>query len=100
MVPHVGSWPTPDLVRAFRDRRDRLKGYLEKLDRSGDDQLSLSDPDSRAMAPGTKVGVGYNAQIPVDIKHKLITEQEIHSKVADMGLLAQTAKLSLSFLSR
>lgn len=87
-----------DKINAIRDRRDRLKGHLEELDRSGDDQLSLTDPDSRAMAPGTKVGVGYNAQIAVDTKHKLIAEQEIHSKVSDMGLLAQTAQAAKDVL--
>ena len=87
-----------DKINAIRDRRDRLKGHLEELDRSGDDQLSLTDPDSRAMAPGTRVGVGYNAQIAVDTKHKLIAEQEIHSKVSDMGLLAQTAQAAKDVL--
>ena len=87
-----------DKINAIRDRRDRLVGYLEELERSGEDQLSLTDPDSRAMAPGTKVGVGYNAQIAVDTKHKLIVEQEVHSKVADMGLLAETAQAAKDIL--
>lgn len=81
-----------DKINAIRDQRDRLEGYLAELERSGADQLSLTDPDSRAMAPGTKVGVGYNVQIAVDTKHKLIVEQDVHNKVADIGLLAETAQ--------
>ena len=35
--------------------------------------------------------MGYNAQIAVDSKHHLIAKQQVHSKVSDLGLLAQTA---------
>jgi hypothetical protein len=59
--------------------------------RTGDDQISLTDPDSRAMAAHTKAGVGYNIQIAVDAKHKLIVEQAV-TKVVDMGLLTQIAE--------
>jgi hypothetical protein len=38
-------------------------------------QISLTDPDSRAMAAHTKVDVGYNIQIAVDAKNKMIVEQ-------------------------
>jgi hypothetical protein len=43
---------------------------LAQLERTGEDQISLTDPDSRAMAAHTKVGVGYNIQVPVDAKNK------------------------------
>ena len=35
--------------------------------------------------------MGYNVQIAVDSKHNLIAEQQVHSKVSDLGLLAETA---------
>src|ERR1700750_1330492 len=65
---------------------------LAELERSGGDQISLTDPDSRAMAAHTRVAVGYNAQIAVDTKHKLIVEQQVTNQVVDMGLLTQTAE--------
>jgi hypothetical protein len=37
-----------------------------------------------------KVGVGYNAQVAVDSKHKLIVEQEVTNAGTDLGLLAST----------
>ena len=70
-------------LRAARDRRESL---LAELERTGEDQISLTDPDSRAMAAHTKVGVGYNVQIAVDAKHKLIAEQAVTNDVLDMGL--------------
>jgi hypothetical protein len=33
--------------------------------------------------------VGYNVQIAVDAKHKLIVEQQVTNQVVDMDLLAQ-----------
>ena len=68
-----------------------MEGHKATLDASGEAQLSLTDPDSRAMDPNTRVSVGYNAQIAVDTKHNLIAEQQVHNKVSDLGLLAETA---------
>ena len=75
-------------IAAIGARRDRHRALLAELDRSGADQISLTDPDARAMARMTKVGVGYNVQIAVDVKHHLIAEQEVCNQVLDLGLLA------------
>jgi transposase len=78
-------------IAAIGERRTRCKAMLAQLDRTGEDQISLTDPDSRAMAAHTHVAVGYNVQIAVDVKHKLIVEQQVTNQVVDMGLLTQTA---------
>ena len=65
---------------------------LAQLDRTGEDQISLTDPDSRAMAAHTRVAVGYNAQVAVDAKNKMIVEQAVTNQVVDMDLLTQTAE--------
>jgi transposase len=79
-------------IAAVRGRRDRCQEMLAELDRTGESQISLTDPDSRAMAAHTRVAVGYNAQIAVDTKHKLIVEQQVTNQVLDMGLLTETAE--------
>jgi transposase/IS5 family transposase len=79
-------------ITAIRERRERYKDMLAELDQTGESQISLTDPDSRAMAAHTHVAVGYNAQIAVDAKHKLIVEQQVTNQVVDMGLLTQTAE--------
>jgi hypothetical protein len=33
--------------------------------------------------------VGYNAQVAVDVKHKLIVEQQVTNQVVDMGEAGQ-----------
>ena len=65
---------------------------LAELDRTGESQISLTDPDSRAMAGHTRVAVGYNVQVAVDTRHKLIVEQQVTHQVLDLGLLTQTAE--------
>jgi hypothetical protein len=79
-------------IAAIRERRERHKDMLAELDQTGESQISLTDPDSRAMAAHTHVAVGYNVQIAVDAKDKLIVEQQVTNQVVDMGLLAQTAE--------
>ena len=80
-----------DKIASLRKRKDTLEAHRRTLDDSGEAQLSLTDPDSRSMHTVTRVGVGYNVQIAVDSKHNLIAEQQVHSQVTDLGLLAETA---------
>ena len=79
-------------IAALNEKRDRYQAMLAQLDRTGEDQISLTDPDSRAMAAHTKVGVGYNVQVAVDAKNKLIVEQAVTNQVVDMGLLTETSE--------
>lgn len=86
-------------IAAIRERRERLEGHGKALAESGEDQISLTDPDARAMHSSSRVGAGYNIQIAVDTRHKLIAEQQVHKKVSDLGLLTETAKAALETLA-
>ncbi len=79
-------------IEALKNKRGEYAAHLAVLEQSGESQVSLTDPDSRAMAAYTKVGVGYNIQIAVDAKHKMIVEQAVSNDVLDMGLLQRTAE--------
>lgn len=79
-------------IAAVRERRTKCQGILAELERTGVDQISLTDPDSRAMAAHTHVAVGYNVEVAVDAKHKLIVEQQVTNQVLDLGLLTPTAE--------
>ena len=78
-------------IAKVRERRQVQEAMLEQLNASGESQVSLTDPDARAMVTGQKTTVGYNAQVAVDAKHKLIVEQHVTNAATDMGLLALTA---------
>ena len=52
------------------------------------------------MASFPKVGVGCNAQVAFDAKHKLIVEQHVTNDGSDLGLLAQPPVPPSSILTR
>ena len=58
---------------------------------SGQTQLSLTDPDSRAMVLGQAIQISYNIQFAVDAKHKLIVDHEVTNSVTDLGQLSPLA---------
>jgi len=56
---------------------------IEKRMDQGEEQVSLTDPDSRAMRSKQGRMVGYNVQIGVDQKHKLIAAAEVTQARSD-----------------
>jgi hypothetical protein len=64
-----------ETIAVLREKRGHYEVMSAELERTGEAQISLTDPDSRAIAAHTKVGVGYNIQVAVDAKHKMIVEQ-------------------------
>ena len=92
--PAAGTSSTKNLVEkiaTLQKRRGEYAAIAAELERTAESQVSLTDPDSRAMATYPKVGVGYNAQVAVDAKHQLIVEQEVTNLGSDLGQLAPTA---------
>src|SRR6185312_15496394 len=60
---------------------------------SPDQQISLTDPDSRSMATSGRGSgvVGYNVQVAVDIKHHLIVAHEVTNVGTDRSQLSPMA---------
>src|ERR1700747_3693207 len=79
-------------IAALKKKRGEYAAYLSALEKNGESQISLTDPDSRAMAAHTRVAVGYNVQVAVDAKNKMIVEQAVTNQVVDMGLLTETSE--------
>ena len=95
--PSVGAPLAKHPAEKIATLQQRCADYAAieaELERTGASQVSLTDPDSRAMATYPKVGVGYNAQVTVDAKHKFIVEQEVSNAGSDLGQLAPTAILA------
>src|SRR5574343_446339 len=65
-------------------RMVQLQEIQSQLDQSPTGQISLTDPDARAMATSTSRGmVGYNVQTSVDTKHHLIVAHEVTNEGYD-----------------
>src|SRR2546429_6624149 len=93
---------------ALKTKTSRLKEKIEKLKEqmrrleilkvemlaTPDQQISLTDPDSRSMATSGRGSgvVGYNVQIAVETEHHLIVTHEVTNVGTDRSQLAHVAK--------
>ena len=71
----------------------RLAAMEKLMLASPDQQISLTDPDSRSMATSGRGSgvVGYNVQVAVDTKHHLIIAHEVTNEGSDRAQLANIA---------
>jgi len=86
-------------LAALRQRRAAAATDLAKLADSGDGQISRTDPDARLLSKHGQIVAGYNVQIAVDDKHKLIVASEVVNDGNDTGQLhamAAAAKAALA----
>src|SRR6185437_13651515 len=72
-------------LAALRQRRVAAEADLAKLAEGGDGQISHTDPDARLLAKHGQIVAGYNVQIAVDDKHKLIVADEVVNDGNDTG---------------
>jgi transposase len=96
-APQAGE-DTAEKLAALRQRRVATAADLAKLAESGEGQLSRTDPDARLLVKHGQIVAGYNVQIAVDDKHKLIVASEVVNDGNDSGqlhVMAQAAKQAL-----
>jgi transposase len=77
----------------------RLKGIEKELHATPDKQLSITDPDARAMKTGGKGIVGYNVQTAVDSEHHLIVAHEVTNKGSDRAQLSSMSQQAKDVLA-
>ena len=77
-------------IAALREKQDWHKELLEQLD-AEQKQVSVTDPDTRKMPTAHGMIVGYNAQMAVDARHKLIAADDVTNDVTDYQQLANVA---------
>jgi transposase len=91
----------------IKEKLEKLKSEMTKLDAiekqvlaSPDQQLSLTDPDSRSMATSGRGSgvVGYNVQVAVDTENHLIVAHEVTNVGTDRAQLANTAQAAKAAL--
>src|SRR5712672_4814760 len=79
----------------------RLEGLEARMLAAPDQQISLTDPDSRSMATSGRGSgvVGYNVQVAVDTEHHLIVTHEVTNTGSDRSQLAKVASQAKEVLA-
>ncbi len=93
-VPQAKLERLKEKIAKLNEQVVRLNAINKDLQRSDDEQISLTDPDCRSMATsgkGTGI-VGYNVQAAVDTKHHLIVAHEVTNVGTDIHQLANMAE--------
>jgi transposase len=80
-------------IASLREQMRAFQALEVEVRDAPDQQISLTDPDARAMATNGKgTGlVGYNVQVAVDAEHHLIVAHEVTNVGHDRGQLANMA---------
>src|SRR5512135_3004973 len=78
----------------LKEEMGKLAVYEKRMQASPDQQISLTDPDSRSMATSGRGSgvVGYNVQVAVDTEHHLIITHEVTNVGSDRAQLSNMAK--------
>ena len=86
-------------IATLKAQMIRLKELETTLANTPNGQISLTDPDSRAMATSNSRGlVGYNVQTAVESKHHLIVAHEVTNTGIDRRLLSPMARQAKAVL--
>ena len=87
-------------IEKLKERKGRYEELLKELVASGQSQVSLTDPESRAMALTPRGEVSYNVQTAVDRKHHLIVEQDVTNEGLDNHQLFSMAQKTKQMLGQ
>src|SRR5262249_43117362 len=87
-------------LEKLKEEKGKLAAYEKQMLASPDQQISLTDPDSRSMATSGRGSgvVGYNVQVAVDTEHHLIVTHEVTNSGSDRAQLAYVAKQAKAVL--
>ena len=91
LAPRLSAQELKQKIAQLEERKKELQSVAQDLEQSGQSQVSLSDPDSRAMSMGRGSSVGYNVHAAVDARHSLIVETHVTNTTSDLNALGMMA---------
>jgi len=93
-IPRVKTEHINKQIESLKRQMAEVKAIETALELSPDKQISLTDPDARAMSTNARSSgtVGYNVQAAVDTKHHLIVAHEVSMAMGDRRQLTRMSK--------
>jgi gas vesicle protein len=87
-------------IAKLKEQMQRLEILKVKMLATPDQQISLTDPDSRSMATSGRGSgvVGYNVQVAVETRNHLIITHEVINEGSDRAQLSPMAKSAKAVL--
>lgn len=83
----------PEKLQKLLERKELYESYKAKLDATGENELSVVDPDARLMGNNRGgVDMAYNVQSAVDSKNDLILEYDVSMNPSDQNQLGKMVK--------
>ncbi|MFQ5974438.1 MAG: IS1182 family transposase [Alphaproteobacteria bacterium] len=88
-------------IAKLKEEMGRLEALEAQMRAAPDQQISLTDPDSRSMATSGRGSgvVGYNVQAAVDTEHHLIVAHDVTNVGSDRAQLAEISKQAKAVLA-
>jgi len=90
-ITDVKTVSLKDKIATLKEEMSRLKALEVQIQNAPDKQVSLTDPDARAMKSRGNGIVGYNVQTAVEAEHHLIVAHEVTNKGSDRTQLSPMA---------
>ena len=90
-VPETKTRHIHKQLDALKRQMAEVKAIEEAIGLAPDKQISLTDPDARAMSTNARSSgnVGYNVQTAVDTKHHLIVAHDVSMAMGDRRMLTK-----------
>jgi transposase len=85
MPPHLRD--PGERKRLIREKIEELKKEKEKVERSGEERVNLTDPDAKLMKTRRGTMPAYNGQLAVDGKNQVILAAQLVKDVNDVKQL-------------
>ncbi len=94
VIPKAKTEHIHQQIDSLKRQMAEVKAIEAVIESAPDKQISLTDPDARAMSTSARGSgtVGYNVQTAVDSKHHLIVVHDVSMAMGDRRQLTRMAK--------
>jgi hypothetical protein len=80
-----------DKLSALLEKKEKSQEILDKMEKSGQREVALTDPECRQMMNHGRVQSCYNLQAAVDSKNHLIVNYLVNNEASDLNQLSGVA---------